>query len=367
MLRVVPSINSAIRTSMDSSQREVQDHQLLLDGYFQSHRIRNHSPKTIMKEKSFLCGWFESQGSPVRSLLTWEAMAAVEGRKRIKDYGATLIKIDLSTHTIRSYLNILSRYFSYVLEFPFILRSEGTVRIQSIYGSIIQPVSEFDMPHYVYEGERLGIPLDPERLYSFYSHVRKEYLAPAKGNCQAIRARNYTMIVLAGESGLRVDELLHLEISQDLFFDSKKIQTRFAKSTRGSGKRSRITLFTPLARDTVRLYLKEYRPLICNANASDYLFPAKSGGLLAYSGAHNGLNEILKNLNQTGFTVGAHMSWHWFRRIFATRFIERFPNQLPVLLQLLGHMSPNTVHRYIRHSEAWMDKQIQSVIEGVSP
>jgi integrase len=339
---------------------------LLLSGYFQSHRIRNHSSKTIKQEKSFLEGWFEQQGNSGSPLLTWEAMAPVEGRKRIKDYGATLVELELSTHTIRGYLNTLSRYFSYVLEFPFILRREGTVRIQNIYGSIDQPVSEFDMPHYVYEGERLGIPLDPERLYAFYSHVRKEYLAPAKGNCQAIRARNYSMIVLAGESGLRVDELLHLEISQDLFFDSKKIQTRFAKSTRGSGKRSRITLFTPLARDTVRLYLKEYRSKISDSNQSDYLFPAKSGGLLPYSAAHNGLVEVLRNLSQTGFIVGSHMGWHWFRRIFATRFIERFPNQLPVLLELLGHMSPNTVHRYIRHSEAWMDKQIQTVIEGVS-
>jgi integrase len=50
------------------------------------------------------------------------------------------------------------------------------------------------------------------------------------------------------------------------------------------------------------------------------------------------------------------------RRIFATRFIEKFPHQLSVLISLLGHVTPNTVHCYIRHSEAWMDKKILDVL-----
>ena len=68
--------------------------------------------------------------------------------------------------------------------------------------------------------------------------------------------------------------------------------------------------------------------------------------------------------SRAGFPVQPHMSWHWFRRIFATRFIEKFPDKLSVLIKLLGHVSPNTVHCYIRHSEAWADKQIQKVLEG---
>ena len=126
-------------------------------------------------------------------------------------------------------------------------------------GAIEQPVTEFDLPHHVYEGERLGVPLDPERLYDFYSILRAKYLKSSVG-WEAVRARNYAMAVLAGESGLRVDELLNLEIGKDLFFESHKLQTRFAKGTRGSGKRGRITLFPPLARDTVRYYLKNHRP-----------------------------------------------------------------------------------------------------------
>lgn len=337
-----------------------EDHASLFSGYFQSHRIRNHSAKTIAKEEAFLKGWFESHGFNSRPLYTWEAMAPVTGRERVVAYGNALLEAGLNSHTIRSYLGILSRYFSYVLEHPFILRGIATERIQDKYGAIDQPISEFDMPHHVYDGERLGIPLDPERLYDFYALIRQKYLA--RNGCKVTTGRNYAMAVLAGESGLRIDEIVHLEI-EDLFFESRKIQTRFAKAALGSGKRSRTTLFTPLCRDTIRFYLNEYRNKI--KTDKKYVFPSKSAKLMSYPSLHQALREMVECAQKEKFPILSHMSWHWFRRVFATRFIERFPNQLAVLLDLLGHMSPNTVHRYIRHSSAWMDKQMQEVLEGV--
>jgi len=68
--------------------------------------------------------------------------------------------------------------------------------------------------------------------------------------------------------------------------------------------------------------------------------------------------------NRADFPILSHMSWHWMRRFFATRFIERFPNKLSVLITLLGHINSGTVHRYIQHSQAWMDEQIQEVLKG---
>ncbi len=67
---------------------------------------------------------------------------------------------------------------------------------------------------------------------------------------------------------------------------------------------------------------------------------------------------------KAGFPVLEHMSWHWLRRIFATRFIERFPDKMAVLIKLLGHSNQYSVHRYIYHSEAWMDEQIRMVMEN---
>ena len=220
------------------------------------------------------------------------------------------------------------------------------------------------MPRYVYDGERCGIPMDPERLYEFYAILRKHYLSSS--SVAAVRQRNYAMTVLAGETGLRVDELIHLEVDKDLLFDSKKVQTRHAKAAKGSGKRCRITLFPPLARDTMKFYLAKSRPQLANTS-TPWLFPSKSGQILNYATAQTALKEMVKLAQAHKFSVTDHMTWHWFRRIFATRFIENNPGKLPVLVELLGHMTPNTVHRYVRHSEAWMDKQIQEVLEGSWP
>lgn len=330
-------------------------HEELIESYFQSYRIRNYSAETIKKERGFLERWFLNY----ECLYTWEAMAPVSGRKRIQEYGQALMVSGVKVDTVRSYLGILRRYFSYVLEFPFVVTGQQTRRIQDVYALIDQPVTEYDMPHHVYEGERLGVPLDPERLYDFYALLRRCYLKDS--GWASVRARNYTLAVLAGESGLRASELLNLEI-EDLFFESHKLQTRYAKGTKGSGKRCRITLFPPLARDTARFYLSHHRGQL-NPQTS-HLFVSQSGVKMTYATINAALLEMIKVAQSQDFPILDHLGWHWFRRLFATRFIERFPHRLSVLVELLGHVTPNTVHRYIRHSEAWMDQEIQNVLEG---
>lgn len=335
------------------------DHESLLKRYFDSHKMKNYSPKTISRETNFLKRWFELHGSDGRILFSWEAMESVTGRQRIINYSNALIDSEITIKTVRSYLGILSRYFSYILEFPYFIEGGTTERLQSRYQEIVQPVSEYDYPKHVYNGEQLGVPFDPERLYEFYSITRKYYLAEAK--YPFIANRNYVMLVIAGESGLRVDEIVNLEV-HDIFFESKKIQTRFAKGTYGSGKRARTTILTAFASDTLKYYLKIRDNTFNKKDETNFLFPSKSGKRLGYSSAYLALKKIDKIANREGLPILPHFSWHWMRRIFATRFIERFPHQLSVLVALLGHVTPNTVHCYIRHSEAWMDKKILEIL-----
>ncbi len=341
-------------------------HEQLIAGFIQSHRVRNHSPRTIKRSERFLRGWFEQFGTDDGPLHTWEAMRPVEGRKRIVLYGKTLLDIEVTNQTIRSYLGVLKSYFQYVMDHPYVFNDKDEPqRLEVLYGPIEQVVSEYDIPQHSYDGseKRRGVPMDPARLYDLYSVLRDHYLG---GGHPHVLARNYAMVVLAGESGLRAEELTHLEISKDLFFDSGKLQTRFAKGKRGSGKRSRITLFTPLARDTIRYYLKNHRPNLKGSEKSDFLFPSKMAGYkISYSPMSQFLKDIIKVVNKNGVPVASHMGWHWFRRLFATRFIEKFPSDLPVLMSLMGHSSPSTIHAYIHHSQAWMDEKIRAVMEKV--
>lgn len=353
--------NEQIDGHIKHSVEAIRHHQELLSRYLNSHKTRNHSAKTLKKESSFLESWFDYFKTNDNPFLTWEAMQPIYGRQRIIGYANTLIDTGLAPATVRSYLGILSRYFSYVLENPYVAVKAAMVKIADLYGEITQPISEFDAPKHSYDGSQLGIPFDPEKLYDFYSVLRNYYLD--QGKYAGINGRNYTMVVLAVESGLRIDELLHLELN-DLFFDRKKLQTRYAKGTKGSGKRARVTLFTPLARDTVKFYITHYRPFFVKEAPSQLVFMSKTGKQLGYASAHKALKEMITAANKHGFPVATHMGYHWLRKTFATRFIERFPNQLAILINVLGHQTPNTVHCYIRHSEAWMDKQIIKMLEG---
>jgi len=338
-------------------------HQYMIDEYLKSHRIRNHSERTIKKNRTFLNSWFRDHGSELRPLFIWEAMEPGRGPQRIANYGQYLIEMDISSKTIRNYIGMLQGLFSFVLSRPYIMQDDRAIRIDELYQRIEQPVSEYEIPVHTYDSEDKGIPIDPERIYDFLGVMREYYLG--SGRFPHLNARNYAMTVLATESGLRADELINVDIRRDLFFESKKLQTRRGKGKKGSGKRSRVTLFPPLARDTINYYLKHHRPYIKGANKSTALFISRTGRSLSYSLIHQVLEKMIKLSNKKGVYIAEHFSAHWFRKIFATRFIERYPDQLETLAMLLGHSGLGTVHTYIRHSSAWKDRKMQEILEKV--
>src|SRR5260370_2467421 len=91
-------------------------------------------------------------------------------------------------------------------------------------------------------------------------------------------SRDYTMIVVVGESGLRADEILHLDalgLHRDLFYEHNCIQTRHGKGTKGSGKRIRKTIFTPFAQATMRVYESRIHPNSPDAKPTPALFLTK--------------------------------------------------------------------------------------------
>lgn len=355
--------NGSVQNTADKSSGESLDHHFsLINSYLNSHRIRNHAPSTVEKEKRFLMKWFLSFGYDGIPLFTWSAMNGIEGKKILKDYQLGLLESGLHPKTIRGHLSILRKYFSFVLDFPIATSSNNSVRIDDFYGvQLIQPISEFDIPLHTYDGEDRGIPIDPGKLYDFYSVVRKFYLN-SDDQYLAFRSRSYTMAVIAGESGLRISEIINLSL-EDLFFESGKIQTRYAKGSRGSGKKARVSLFTPFAQDTVKYFLKTCRKRIFPDKNCKLLFPSQTGKKISYQICQRDLGKMVKLAISKGMPVQDHLTWHWLRRIFATRFIENNPGKLSVLVKLLGHSSPNTVHRYIRHSDAWIDDEITKTLE----
>jgi len=308
-------------------------HQEILDAYIQSHRVRNHSEGTISEQRQILNAYFRSQANFEREPFVWETMEPLEGKRKMRAYAKFLLEREISPRTVRKYLNTLHVFYCFVLEHPWVTVDGAARRIDELYGAIEKPISEFDLPAHSTDVDLFGLPMDPERVYDLLFLLREKYLAKET----IVKARNYSLIVLAFETGLRINELYHLEVNRDLLWESEKVQTRFAKASSGSGKKTRQTLFPPLSRETMRYYLKNIRPKFkCSAN-SDYLFITGKGTAIDKCIGQLALKEMITCAQKNDFPISSDMTWHWTRRIFATRFIERFPEKLHVLIDLLGH------------------------------
>lgn len=348
----------------------LSDHHAILQGYLDTHITRNHSDRTIEAERRFLMGWFEGfmvqdDGHPdgQRQLLLWEAMEPVQGRQRIVGFSKGLIEAGLKPRTVQGYLGSLRRLFQYILEYPYI-PGANTQSVVSKYGRIEQPVLEYDYPVHSLDQEEEGMILTGDQLLHFYDFVRLTYIADNQKKLPA--SRDYSMIVIAAESGLRADEILHLDAlgpHRDLFYEHNCIQTRFGKGTKGSGKRVRKTIFTQFAQDTVRIYEDRVRLNFPNAKSNPALFLTESGERISYKAMWHNLHVITEAARKAGLEMPPKLSWHSLRKSFATNFMEQHPDRVWVLMDFMGHLNPSTLHRYVKHSRAYYDQAIEELVK----
>ena len=150
---------------------------------------------------------------------------------------------------------------------------------------------EYDYPRMYSIRKRRASSSTGEQLFQFYDFVRLEYIGHNQKKLPA--SRDYTMIVVAAESGLRADEIRHLDAlgpHRDLFYERNCIQTRHGKGTKGSGKRVRKTIFTPFAQDTMRIYEERIRPNFPDAKTDPALFLTESGERITYKAMWHNLH-----------------------------------------------------------------------------
>jgi hypothetical protein len=175
----------------------------------------NYSSRTRQSERSFLYGWFAGQAirdrthpQGHRQLLLWEAMRPVVGRQLIVAFSKGLVSSGLRPRTVNGYLGSLRRLFGYVLEYPPIPAADADLRrgvqpqaIVPKYGPLEQPVLEFDYPAHVLDEEAEGFVLTSDALMDFYDFIRLDHVPNHQKKLSA--SRDYAMVVLAAESGLR--------------------------------------------------------------------------------------------------------------------------------------------------------------------
>ena len=179
---------------------------------------------------------------------------------------------------------------------------------------------------------QLRYPKQTRRLPHFLGVEEATAMMGAPDADSAGGLRDRAILELLWGAGLRVSEVANLD-ARDLDFATLQVRVL------GKGDKTRIGLFGAPARDALRRYLDEGRPLLATG-AQAALFLNRSGGRLTPRSIQN----IVRDAGtQAALRQPVHP--HMLRHTFATHLIEGGAD-LRIVQHLLGHSSPDTTQIY---------------------
>lgn len=159
--------------------------------------------------------------------------------------------------------------------------------------------------------------------------------------------RNKTIIETIFSCGLRVSELINLQLS-DLFFDDGYIRVL------GKGNKYR---FVPIHISTIKrlkFYIKDIRPEVTpKEKEEDIIFLSKRGSRLSRQMIFIILKELAIKINLKK-SIGPHT----LRHSFATYLLKNGAD-LRVIQQLLGHESITTTEIYVHLDTSYLKEVVE--------
>ncbi|MFZ4455164.1 MAG: site-specific tyrosine recombinase XerD [Bacteroidales bacterium] len=157
--------------------------------------------------------------------------------------------------------------------------------------------------------------------------------------------RNLTMLEMLYSCGLRVSELVNLQIS-DLYLDE-----RFVRIT-GKGNKQRLVPLSSPAIDGIRLYFIDRHLINIKKGNENFLFLNRWGSKLSRVMVF----YIIKDLaSKAG--IKKTISPHTFRHSFATHLLEGGAN-LRAIQQMLGHERITTTEIYTHIDREMLRREI---------
>src|SRR2546421_11971818 len=113
----------------------------------------------------------------------------------------------------------------------------------------------------------------------------------------------------------------------------------------------------------MRVYEEKIRPAFPNAKTNPALFLTEEGNRVQYRGMWRSLASVAKAARKAGLDIPVKFSWHSLRKPFATNYMEQPPDRVWVLMDMMGHINPSTLYRYVKHSRAYYERAIDDFYE----
>lgn len=175
----------------------------------------------------------------------------------------------------------------------------------------------------------LSPPKGERRLPRTLDTDRAMQLLDATVGDDAVARRDHAMLELLYSSGLRLGELVGLELA-DLDLDAGLVRVT------GKGNKTRVLPVGRQAREALRVWLRERAQLAPQDNA---LF-------IGVRGARIHPRVVRQQMHQAGVrTLGQHLHPHMLRHSFASHLLES-SQDLRAVQELLGHADIGTTQIY---------------------
>lgn len=180
----------------------------------------------------------------------------------------------------------------------------------------------------------LSSPKLPHRLPKDLSETQVERLLRAPGNENPIELRDKAMLELLYATGLRVSELVGLNIS-DISLRQGVVRVI------GKGNKERLIPLGEEAVHWIEQFIAYGRPWLINGQSSDVLFPSKR----AQHMTRQTFWHRIKHYAPLAAIDGEKLSPHVLRHAFATHLLNHGAD-LRVVQMLLGHSDLSTTQIY---------------------
>jgi integrase len=325
-------------------------HQLALDAYQQSFERRNLTPKhkkTQLRRLDDVFRWVQI-GDPLLSTVQRpvDTFDLTNPRLSAKIRDAIYRDIPSRPRAIAC-LKAVDHYCRFLRDNPMVYQAgQQAIHLPDLYGAIVSPVNRYTIPRQPSErGPNHLYLLDSEYrqwLRFTYSAIKRDLPAPLLLKM----AQRYLMCVIAGEMGLRLQELLGLQLKHFNMADGVCLVV-CGKGTKGSGHRKRQVTMTPLVKATLKDFLTLFP-----RNGSEPLIQNDKGQWLSINTAHHWMRELIGQIEQAKLPIIIEkgFGWHAFRRTWATRWL-RHGGSLEELKRQGGWSWTSTLSHYLGDSK----------------
>ncbi|HLS36451.1 MAG TPA: site-specific tyrosine recombinase XerD [Bacillota bacterium] len=273
----------------------------------------------------------------------------------IEDYSHYLqIERGLSDNTIESYLRDLRQYHQFltkhlhinqwkevtrneIMQFLYTLRDDGksTATIARAI-STIKSFHQFLIHDQIVQEDpsfHIETPKKERRLPEILTSKEIETLLEIKGT-EPLDYRNKALLELLYATGLRVTELIELQVS-DLHLTMGFVRCL------GKGDKERIVPLGDIASEAIERYLSYGRPrLLREKSVSNVLFLNHHGRPLTRQGCWKIIKTLAKRAN-----IKKRITPHMLRHSFATHLLENGAD-LRAVQEMLGHSDISTTQIY---------------------